>query len=93
MATDVDPIVGNWYQRLDKGQEFEVVAFDEEDGIVEIQHSNGETEQLDIDSWYTLELEDLENPDDPGDCAHESELDDLEYDKSEPDEEDWDEPQ
>ncbi|MGH8498869.1 MAG: DUF6763 family protein, partial [Methylococcales bacterium] len=64
MAMDVDPIVGNWYQRLDKGREFEVVAFDEDEGIVEIQHSDGELEDLDIDAWYALELESIESPED-----------------------------
>ncbi|WP_455198264.1 DUF6763 family protein [Kaarinaea lacus] len=29
MSTEVDPIVGNWYQHLDKGQRFLVVAFDD----------------------------------------------------------------
>ena len=33
MSTEVDPIVGNWYQHLDKGQRFLVVAFDEKEGL------------------------------------------------------------
>ncbi|MCI0667177.1 MAG: hypothetical protein L0Y38_00450 [Methylococcaceae bacterium] len=92
MATDVDPIVGNWYQRLDKGQEFEVVAFDEEDGIVEIQHADGNREDLDIDSWYALELEAIDSPDEYAEeTLDDSDVDEIEYDESDIDEEDWDE--
>lgn len=92
MATDVDPVVGSWYQRLDKGQEFEVVAFDEEDGVVEIQTADGSHEEVDIDSWYAMELENIESPDDYAEeAADEEDFDELDYDDSDIDEEDWDE--
>jgi hypothetical protein len=94
MATDVDPIIGNWYQRLDKGQEFEVVDFDEEDGIMKIQHADGNREELDIDSWYALELESIEDPDEyaeEGLDDTDGDADEIEYDESDIDEEDWDE--
>ncbi len=93
MATNVDPIIGTWYQRADKGQEFEVVAFDEEDGFVEVQDSDGNLEEIDIDTWYTLELENIETPADYGEEAltGDSEIEHLEYDDSEVDDEDWDE--
>ncbi|MGR9108957.1 MAG: DUF6763 family protein [Gammaproteobacteria bacterium] len=91
MAADVDPIIGNWYQRLDKGQEFEVISFDEEEGIVEIQNADGNLEEIDIDSWYAMELESIEHEDDYEDSLDDSDIDDLEYDESDADEEDWDE--
>ena len=91
MATEVDPVVGNWYQRLANNQEFEVVAFDEEDGIVEIQDSDGNFEELDIDVWYDLELEPIDNPGIYDGVLDDQVLEDLGYERSEPDEEDWDE--
>ncbi|MCI0655349.1 MAG: hypothetical protein L0Y39_12895 [Methylococcaceae bacterium] len=95
MAIDVDPIVGNWYQRTDNDQEFEVVAFNEDEGIVEIQHSDGELETLDIAAWHALELESIESPDDYSIALDDSDLDELEYEESEMDDdedkEDWDE--
>lgn len=53
MATPhcIEPIVGDWYRS--HGQLFEVVAIDERDDIVEIQHADGDLEEIDIDDWYT----------------------------------------
>jgi hypothetical protein len=53
MATphSIEPIVGDWYRS--HGQLFEVVAIDERDDIVEIQHADGDLEEIDIDDWYT----------------------------------------
>ena len=87
MATEVEPVVGNWYQRLDNNQEFEVVAFDEEDGIVEIQDSDGNFEEFDLDAWYGLELERIDNPDIYEGVLDDQVLEDLGYDRSELDEE------
>jgi hypothetical protein len=43
MAT-IRPVVGNWYQETEQGSIFEVVAYDEEEQTVEIQHLDGEVE-------------------------------------------------
>jgi hypothetical protein len=47
----IEPIVGDWYRS--HGQFFEVVAIDEQEDIVEIQHADGDLEEIDIDDWYT----------------------------------------
>ncbi len=44
------PIVGAWYRRQG-GVLFEVVAVDEDDGTIEVQHFDGTVEELDFDSW------------------------------------------
>ncbi|MGJ0483765.1 MAG: DUF6763 family protein, partial [Methylomicrobium sp.] len=54
MKNEADPIVGNWYQHLDKGQAFQVVAVDEDAGAVELQHFDGDVEEIDLDAWYRL---------------------------------------
>jgi hypothetical protein len=64
MDTDLDPIVGNWYRPLDKGQIFRVLAFDEERNIVEIQHFDGDLEEMDASAWFDLEIEPVEAPED-----------------------------
>lgn len=53
MATPhgIEPIIGEWYRS--HGQLFEVVAIDELDDIVEIQHADGDLEEMDIDDWHT----------------------------------------
>ncbi len=49
-----DPVVGSWY-RLRSGRTgselFEVVALDESDATIEVQHFDGTVEEMDFDSW------------------------------------------
>ena len=47
----VEPIVGNWYRS--HGLLFEVVAVEEADRVVEIQHADGDLEEIDLDDWIT----------------------------------------
>jgi hypothetical protein len=44
------PIVGDWYRRR-SGETFEVVAVDEDDATIEVQHFDGTVEEFDFDSW------------------------------------------
>ena len=41
MDNQIDPAVGNWYQHLDDGRLFQVVAVDDEEELVEFQHFDG----------------------------------------------------
>jgi hypothetical protein len=47
----IDPIVGDWYRS--HGQLFEVVALDEHERVVEVQHADGDLEEIDLDDWAT----------------------------------------
>lgn len=89
MVEDLDPIVGNWYRHLDKGQKFEVVAVDEDEGIVEIQHFDGDVEELDLDAWYELEIEGAEPPEDWTGPLDDIEEDDLGYTETDMGSDDW----
>ncbi len=64
MSTEFGPRVGDWYKNLEGGQMFEVVAFDEERGNVEIQYFEGEVEEIDLDSWAEMTLAVAEPPED-----------------------------
>lgn len=90
MAIDFDPVVGNWYEHVDKGQKFEVVSIDEDSGMVEIQYYDGDIEDIDYEAWYELDLEPSEPPDEwTGPIA---DADDEEVGFTEPEtEEDWEE--
>ncbi len=44
------PGIGAWY-RLNGGELFEVVAFDDDDGTIEMQYFDGTVEEMDVDDW------------------------------------------
>ncbi len=92
MPTDIDPIVGNWYQHLDKGQRFRVVAFDEDDGLVETQHFDGDIEEIPIDIWYQQELETAEAPENWSGALDIGTKDDYGTEITDTDISDWSEP-
>lgn len=92
MVTEADPIVGNWYQHLDKGQCFEVVAVDQDEGIVEIQTFDGDLEAIGLDDWYDLDLELIEEPEDWTGPLDDIERDDLGYSETDMEPSDWAQP-
>lgn len=57
------PSIGDWYKD-ESGNIFEVVAFDEDEGSIEIQYFDGAVEELDSDAWEELALEAVEAPED-----------------------------
>lgn len=44
------PSIGDWY-RLNGGELFEVVAIDDDEGTVDIQHFDGTVEEMDREDW------------------------------------------
>lgn len=78
--SDADPIIGNWYRNQETGNDFEVVALDEDAQTVEIQYFDGELEELDLEIWYDLPIDPIEAPEDWSGPFDEMEKDDLGYD-------------
>ena len=64
MDNEIEPTVGNWYQDLINGRVFQVVALDEDEAQVELQHSDGDIEELSLDEWHSMDVEWTEAPDD-----------------------------
>lgn len=60
MPMEEEPVVGTMYEDED-GLAFEVLSFDEDDGIIEIQYEDDEVNEIDIDSWYELDLKKLKS--------------------------------
>ena len=79
MIGEFDPIEGNWYCRLDKGAEFMVIDVDEKIGTVDIQYLDGDLEELDIEEWNEMDLEESEVPVDWSGPLDELEPGDLGY--------------
>jgi hypothetical protein len=51
VTQNMAPVIGDWYRS--HGQLFEVVATDEDEGVIEIQHADGSIEEMDFDDWTT----------------------------------------
>lgn len=83
MTNELDPILGNWYRHLDKGQTFMVVAVDDKERIVELQHFDGDIEEIELENWYAMELELSDAPEDWSGPVDNIEHDDTGYTETE----------
>ena len=95
MSRDFDPVPGQWYEDLDREEVFKVVSLDPDDMLVRIQWLDGEYEDLDLEAWNELDLEQAEEPegwvDEEEDLDEEDEEDlDEDWDDEDEDDEDWD---
>jgi hypothetical protein len=63
MANDHQPRIGDWFQSIN-GDRFEIVALDDGDATLEIQHFDGAVEEVDFDSWAEMEIAAIEAPED-----------------------------
>jgi hypothetical protein len=76
MLNRLKPVRGQWY-RNEQGDVFEVVAIEEEAGIIEIQYFDGAVEELDSDSWYGQMLTASAEPEDCSGAFDDLTSDDL----------------
>ncbi|MHB1814083.1 MAG: DUF6763 family protein, partial [Steroidobacteraceae bacterium] len=84
---DYEPVPGQWYENLEDEESFRVLKVDEDTELVEIEHLDGEIEQMDIETWHEMDLEQTEEPE----GWAEDQDEDEDEDEEEEDEEDWDE--
>jgi len=56
-----EPVIGQWYEDIQK-RRFEVVAVDED--AVEIQYYDGDVEEVDLESWYQMNIVPAAEPND-----------------------------
>ena len=63
MTRNLPPREHDWY-RDESGRVMQVILFDEDDESVEVQLFEGEITAFDLQSWYELELEPIEPPED-----------------------------
>ena len=57
------PAIGDWYE-TQVGNKFEIIAVDDEDGSIDIQHFDGTVEELDFDAWEESEFFPSDPPED-----------------------------
>jgi hypothetical protein len=94
VGREYEPTVGQWYEDLENDETFQVLRVDEDREIVEIQHLDGDIEELDVDGWAELDLELSEEPEGWSGSKAEKDAEDDEdddWDEDEDDEDDDDE--
>jgi hypothetical protein len=89
VSRDFDPVAGQWYEDLDSDEIFKVVSVDPDEMLVRIQWLDGEYEDLDLEAWAELDLEQAEEPEGWVDEA--VDVDDEDEDDLDEEDEDWDE--
>jgi 5,10-methenyltetrahydromethanopterin hydrogenase len=77
MRNELDPRIDQWYAHLDKGQRFFVVDVDEEENMVEIQHFDGDIEEISMIEWRDMLIELSEEPENWRGALDIAEKDDL----------------
>ena len=92
MGREYEPTVGQWYEDLESEESFQVLKVDEDNETIEIQHLDGEKEELDVDDWAELDLETTEEPEGwSGSKSEEDDDDDEDWDEEEEDDDEDDE--
>ncbi len=89
MPIEEEPIVGATYED-EEGRTFEVLAFDEDEGTIEVQYEDETVKQLDLDIWYETELKRIASPKNEKSADDDDELEDDADDFDDEDEDDDD---
>ena len=89
MGRDFEPVAGKWYRDLEEDETFLVLSVDEDQGVVEIQHVDGDIEELDVDTWAEMDLDPSQAPE--GWSGSGDDDDDAVAADDDEDEDDWDE--
>ncbi|EGV52340.1 membrane protein [Candidatus Endoriftia persephone str. Guaymas] len=55
--------IGDWF-RTNEMENLEVVAFDPEEGLVEVQFYDGTVEEYDLEAWEALDAKQIAPPED-----------------------------
>lgn len=95
MGREHEPIKGQWYENLEDGDLFQVLSFDEDSELVEVQYEDGDIEEVDYETWQEMDLELADEPEgwiggDEGDDDEEVEEEEEEDEDEDEDDDDWD---
>jgi hypothetical protein len=55
--------IGDWFKTVE-GEKLEIVAYDQEEGVVEVQFYDGTIEEYDLEDWEELEATPIAPPED-----------------------------
>jgi uncharacterized protein DUF6763 len=94
VGREYEPVAGKWYRDLEEEESFQVLSVDEDQELVEIQHVDGDIEEIALDTWAEMDVEPSEEPEGWSGSAAEEDDDEDDEDWDEDDDEDdddWDE--
>jgi len=60
----LQPDIGHWFEKLESGELFEIVAIDEFSGTIEIQYLDGTLGEIDQAQWPRMHILDAAPPED-----------------------------
>ena len=66
MAIDdrpVQPLIGSWYEDI-RNRRYEVVAYDDDTALVEVQYFDGAVAEYDLSDWQETVLAEIAPPED-----------------------------
>ena len=89
MSRDYEPVPGQWYENLEDEESFRVLTVDEDSELVEIEYLDGEIEEIDLETWHEMDLEQTDEPEGWAE-SDEEEDDEEEEEEDDEDEDDWD---
>lgn len=77
MTIPKKPKLDAWYED-GEGRSFKIVAIDDHDNTIEIQYFDGDVAEVESDTWYLLDLQSIEEPENgsgPFDSLEEDDID------------------
>ena len=89
MSRDYEPVPGQWYENLEDEESFRVLTVDEDSELVEIEYLDGEIEEIDLETWHEMDLEQTDEPEGWAESDEEDEDEEEEEDEDD-DDDDWD---
>jgi hypothetical protein len=87
VGREYEAVAGKWYRDLEEDESFLVLSVDEDKELIEIQHLDGDIEEIDVDTWAEMDLDPAQEPE--GWSGAEDEDDDWD-DEDEDEDDDWD---
>jgi hypothetical protein len=90
VSRDYEPVPGQWYENLEDEESFRVLTVDEDSELVEIEYLDGEIEEIDLETWHEMDLDQTDEPEGWAE-SDEDEDEDEEEEEDEDEDDDWDE--
>src|ERR1700730_6041814 len=92
VSRDYEPVPGQWYENQEEEESFRVLSVDEDSELVEIEYLDGDIEEIDIEAWHEMDLEQTQVPEgwSEPEAEEEDEDEDEDFDEDDDDEDDDD---